>query len=426
MSRSIDRPPGALVLRGWRDPVVLALAVVALAAGFGQFGAVAALGDVARSFGHQGHGATIADQAGLSGTELGLGLAAIRLASLGGLPLAGAADRLGRRRILLWAGAIGLIFTIAAAGSPSYWWFVVIFAAGRPSLSAAASVAQVAAAEETSSTDRAKAVALIAGAYGVGSGITALLHSLASAQLGFRGIFALAGIPLLILFLIRRRVGETSRFLAAAGAAKHPLPVLGPVGRAYRGRLAVVAGLAFAVGAATGPANSFIFLYAQNVRHLAGWATAVMVVASGLAGLGGLVAGQWLADHLGRRPAGALGMALIATAALVAYSGSVPALVGGYIAGVTAGSIFAPAAGALANELFPTSVRASVAGWYVAAGVAGATVGLIVFGAVADIGNRFSLAGMVTFLPVIPVAGAFWLVPETKGREPETLWPADA
>ena len=31
----------------------------------------------------------------------------------------------------------------------------------------------------------------------------------------------------------------------------------------------------------------------------------------------------------------------------------------------------------------------------------------------------------VTFLPSILVAFAFWLLPETKGREPEDLWPAE-
>ena len=88
---------GDLGLRSWTDPAVVALALMAFASGFGQGGAVAALGDVAKHFGHVVHGTTIADQAGLSGTVLGVGLAVLRLASLGGLPLAGLADRFGRR-----------------------------------------------------------------------------------------------------------------------------------------------------------------------------------------------------------------------------------------------------------------------------------------------------------------------------------------
>ncbi len=93
--------PSSFRLFRWRDPPVVGVALLALAAGFGQFGAVAALGDVAKTFGHVTHGATFADEAGLSGTMLGIGLAVIRLASLGGLPLAGLADRFGRRPMLL-------------------------------------------------------------------------------------------------------------------------------------------------------------------------------------------------------------------------------------------------------------------------------------------------------------------------------------
>jgi hypothetical protein len=56
--------------------------------------------------------------------------------------------------------------------------------------------------------------------------------------------------------------------------------------------------------------------------------------------------------------------------------------------------------------------------------VLGASVGLVAFGAVADAGNRFGLAGAVTFPPVALAAALFWCVPETRGREPEDLWPA--
>jgi hypothetical protein len=79
----------------------------------------------------------------------------------------------------------------------------------------------------------------------------------------------------------------------------------------------------------------------------------------------------------------------------------------------------------LLTELFPTSVRASVAGWWVTAGVLGAVGGLVVFGTVADVGNRFALAAEVTFLPMMAAAALFWFLPETKGREPEALWPTD-
>jgi MFS family permease len=110
---------------------------------------------------------------------------------------------------------------------------------------------------------------------------------------------------------------------------------------------------------------------------------------------------------------------------MLTYSGARLAAAIGYLLAVLAASVFAPAAGAISNELFPTSVRASVAGWEIAAGVFGAIVGLLAFGAVADVGNRFGLAAVVVFAVTIPAAALFFLLPETRGKEPEEISASD-
>ncbi len=56
-------------------------------------------------------------------------------------------------------------------------------------------------------------------------------------------------------------------------------------------------------------------------------------------------------------------------------------------------------------------------------GRAGTVTGLVVFGAVAGVGNRFGAAGLVAFLPAALAMTLFGLVPETCGREPEDLRP---
>lgn len=402
---------------------MVGLGLLAMSAGFGQFGVVAALGNVATAFGHVTSGASIADQAGLSGTELGAGLAIIRLASLGGLPLAGFADRLGRRRTLIAFCALGLVITVASAASPGYWWFVIVFALGRPMLSATNALASVSAAEETSSKDRAKAIALIAAGYGIGTGAVAFIHGLLGGPLGFRGLVALAVLPLVLLPVTARRVEEPDRFARQAVAAEHRLPILGAVAPEFRRRLIVVSAIAFAISIITGPANSFVYFYAENVVHVSGAATSAMVVAAGATGLSGLLLGRYLADHIGRRPTTAIGMVGMAGLGILAYSGSAAAVLVGYVLGVLAASTLAPAAGAFVNELFPTSVRASVSGWQVAAGVLGASAGLLVFGAIADVGNRFGTAAVVTFLPALAGGFLLLLLPETAHRELEDLWP---
>ena len=413
-----------LHLHRWNDRAVIGVAIAAFASGFGQFGVVAALGDVARGFGQVSHGVSLADQAGLSGTDLGIGLAIMRLASLGALLITGLADDFGRRKMLLITVGAGLAVTVLAAASPSYWWFVAIFACGRPLLSASNGLAQIIAAEQTASAERAKAVALIAAGYGVGAGVIAIAHSLASHAIGFRGVFILALVPLALLPLVGHWVQEPERFTVAVAESGHPIPVLDAVARPFRGRLLVIVVLSFAISVITGPANSFGFLFAQNILHQRGIVTAAMVVGAGVAGLAGLLAGRWLADRVGPRLTGALAMVAVALFATLAYSRVPPRRCWpATSSAVFAASVFAPAAGTLINELFPTSVRASVVGWSTAAGVLGAVAGLVIFGAVAGAAHQFGLAGVVTFLPASLVMVLFWLLPETRGREPEDLWP---
>jgi MFS family permease len=403
--------------------VVIGAVLASFASGFGQFGVVTALGNVARTFGHLVHGATLADQAGLSGTKLGVGLAIIRLASLGGLPLTALADRFGRHRMLVLSVGLGLCATILAAASPGYWWFVVIFALGRPLLSATNALSEVIAAEQTDTASRAKALALVAAGYGVGAGLTAIIHSLASKSLGFRGLFLLAVVPLALLPLINRWATEPDRFAVTGRTSQSVAPTFGAIGAQFRRRLILLSIVAFALSFITGPANSFIFLYAQNIDHLSGIITAIMVVGAGATGLVGLLLGRAMADRLGRRVTGVVGMTGLALFGVLSYAGPKYALVLGYVLGVMFGSIFAPAVGALVNELFPTSVRASASGWFLAAGVLGAVTGLVTFGAIADIGNRFALAATITFVPAMFVGALFWALPETKGRELEDAWP---
>ncbi len=417
MSGAVSSP---LRLYRWRDPPVLGLAFAAFASGFGQFGAVSALGEVARTFGAGSyHVATIAEQAGLSGTVLGVGLAILRLASLGGMPVSGLADRFGRRRVMLVSCASGLALTVLAAASPGYWWFVAIFALGRPGLTAVNALTSVSAAEQTSIADRAKAIALVTGGYGVGAGVIAGVNGLAGKAIGFRGLFLLALLPLLLLPAARRMTRESDRYEAVA--PESPLPVLGAVAAPYRRMLAIVAALTFAIGVMTGPVNSFVYVYAQNVRHLAGPLVTGMVVLAGASGLAGLLVGRALADRWGRRPTSALGIVTMAVCGVLTYSGSRPALVAGYVAGVLAAAVFAPAGGSLVNELFPTEVRASVSGWVTVAAVLGATLGLLAFGAIADVAHRFAVAALVA--APVPVLGALLLVllPETRGRELEEI-----
>ena len=464
-------------LYGWRHSAILAAGWFALAAGFAQFGAAAALGDVARTFGADQTGKSIAAQVGLSGTTLGVGLAVIRLASIGSLPLAGMADRFGRKLTLLGCVALGLALTATAALSPTFWWFVTIFALGRPLLSASNTISGVIAAEETTSRDRAKAIALVTAGYAVGAGLTALLRGVFGDQLGFRGLFALALVPLAVTPLVARKLKEPDRYrrlrtgaalgvTVGTGPAEPPPDPAGTggtpsgqrggsdaasagapagvdahgvegrvggglralwVARRVRGdlrpRLWLLTALTFAFSFVIGPANTFLFVYAENALGMSRGTTALMVLAAGPLGLGGLLVGRWAADNFGRRGTAATGQVLVALAGMVTYSGTPAGAVGGYLLAIVAGAAYGPATVALAAELFPTSVRASVAGWVVAAGVLGAVAGLLAFGTISDALDSFALAAVVICAPVVLASALFAPLPETVGLELEQSAP---
>jgi MFS family permease len=194
-------------------------------------------------------------------------------------------------------------------------------------------------------------------------------------------------------------------------------PSMARVPSSHRGRLAVLSVVAFASGFVTGPVATFLFVYAENVLDVSSAVTGALVVAAGLAGLAGLVVGRWLADRLGRRPAAGGALVLMAAAGVVTYSGSVPALAAGYLAGVFFGAAYGTPALALTAELFPTSVRAGVAGRLVVAGVLGATSGLWLAGSVADALGSFTGAMAVVCAPAGLAAALFGLLPETRGLE---------
>ena len=325
---------------------------------------------------------------------------------------------------MLVGTGIGLSVTAASALSPGYWWFVVIFACGRPFLSAVTAVSQVQAAEQTDSSQRASAVALVAAGYAVGAGLTAVLYGLSGGAIGYRGILVLAVVPVIALPLMGRRVTEPDRYLLAAAGHEARLP------RARRG------GQALSVAACSrSPRWRSRWRY-----HRAGAQLRVPLRAERRAipghrpvrhggggrcprarGPGGGTRGWPTGSAAAPTAAGSI--VCIGAASILCYSGSRAALVLGYLVGVTAAGAFAPAAGH-----WPTSCsrRRSDLRWPAGTWPAPCSAprwASCCSGPSADVDNRFGTAAAVTFLPAMALSAVIYLLPETLGHEPEWFWP---
>jgi MFS family permease len=255
------------------------------------------------------------------------------------------------------------------------------------------------------------ALAIIAAGAGIGAGLSAILHGVLRGPNGFRVLFALALVPAALVAVLVRRLPETHGEATGAAAVAR----LGAIPIDLRERLAMIMGIVAAVNAMTGPANFYAFIYAENLLHIKPSIVSTVVALSAITGLLGLLIGRRLADGQGRRRAVAIGVLASAATSLYAYSGGAPAFISGYMIGVCAAAMLAPALAALATESFPGDVRASAGGWIVVAGVLGGIAGLAVFGVVADATGSLAWASVCAFLPGLPTLLFLRSLPETKG-----------
>ena len=402
----------------WATPSLWAAAAASAGSGLAGFAVTAVIGDVAATFGAPGAGQDISAQIGLTGTTLGVALATIRLASLGALPASALADRLGRRGTLLGAVAVGLAMTAAGALAPGFWWWVAAVAVARPFLSTVNNLSGVVAAEEVRSRFRSWALAIIGASYGLGAGVVPVMRGVLP-DASYRVTTSLALVPLLAVPVLARMLHEPAVYERSAHEreATRRSRVLGTVPSGHRARLALLLATTAALSLATGPGFTYVVVYAEQVLGASTATTAGLVLAAGPVGALGLLAGRWMGDRAGRRPAAALALVVTAAGLATAYSGSLLLLVVGYLVSLGAAAAFGTPVGALAAEAFPTRIRATVAGWAAAAGVLGAVVGLAAFGVLADATGGF--AGAARILAVVVAVGALPLVwlPETRGHE---------
>jgi MFS family permease len=393
------------------------LFLVALFAGFAQFGAVTSLNDVAKHFGNATSSDSLKSAVGLSGSVLGLGLGLLRIASLASLPLASLADRFGRKKVLRSTMTFGLVATSLASLSPSYWFFVLCFAFARPLLSAASTIVQVITVELASTKSRINHIVIVAAGSGIGAGLSAILHGVIRGPNSFRWLFALGILPIFVLVPFLKSVPESHE-----RDKSHPTARLGAVTKSLRPRLFIVATIAFVIGVISGPANGFAFVYGEGILKFSPSHVAIVVTLSAFTGLGGLLLSRVFAKKYGRRITVAVGVIATALTSTLAYSGGRTNFVIGYLLGVCAAGLMSPAITAMATELFTHSFRATAAGWILVAGVIGAVVGLAVFGWIGDgihttAALSLRLPAILTFLPLLPTLLLLRKLPESSQME---------
>lgn len=355
----------------------------------------------------------------------------VRLGALPALAMTMMADRLGRRRVLLFTILAYTLLTGASALARDAETFVMLQFLARAFGTAEILLAVVVLSEELAPEHRGWGVGALFGIQSVGVGLAALLLPLVETTPdGWRWLYAVGLLPMLVLAWLRRSLPETQRF-----EAQHQPPAVSLAFRdwltpardlmgAYPGRLAAVMVAVFALSAGGAAAD---FLGPKYLREAHGWTAAQMtflyLIGGAIGILGSVVAGR-LGDRVGRRPV-AIGFGLAITLLAAAfYNVSGPALVPIWICMIFAligNEVIIATFGA---EMFPTSHRSTAAGARMVVATVGGGLGLAAESLLYDAtGSHWTavtiLLALVLVCPLV-VAACF---PETSGLDLDEIAP---
>jgi putative MFS transporter len=333
----------------------------------------------------------IAEGLGVAIATFGIGVAVIRLATLGSLPLMRLADRWGRRTLLLASLAL---FTLATGLTALAWGllaFVVLQMGARVFLATEAGLANLVVAEELRPDRRGAGLSALGIISGLGYGAVAgMLLLVPLTPLDWRLFYLVALLPLGLAAYLRRRLPETRAFLVARTQHRVQHTLWPRVERAHRRRLWRVVAMVGVFGLV----QTSGFFYASELAQTDyGWSALFtgLILASAVFGVLGFWLGGRISDLAGRRPMIGLAVVMGAAGTVLVFT-QVPALFApGFFMLATAGSCFLAASVAYMAELFPTEVRASLTSFVLVCQVAAGSLGLVVLGGLASVVSPYLL-----------------------------------
>jgi MFS family permease len=373
----------------------------------------------------------IAADLGMTERDLGGFLAIIKLGAVPAFLIVPFADRIGRRRVFLAAVAVFSIGTLVTAFAQTATHFVVAQMVTRPFMLTASAIAFVIVTEEYPALHRGWAIGMLGALSACGNGLGAgLFAAIEHLPYGWRSLYAIGVVPLLLLPRLRRRVQETRRFnqhrasperRRDAGGLAGWLRPLVSLARTYPGRAlgTAAAGGLMAVGESA--VFQFTGYFTLTVHQWSpGQFSLMFILGGGVGIIGNVVAGR-LGDRIGRRTIGFVSLALFPLFAWMFYHGpgwTLPISWTLFVFCNTAGGVVVRA---FSTELFPTSYRGTSAAWISLVQAIGWSAGLALVGigthAPGDIARMTSLVALV----VLGAAFALLALPETYRLELEAI-----
>jgi MFS family permease len=365
---------------------------------------------------------------GIAEARLGGMLSSIRLGYLLSLMVTPFADVFGRRRLLLYTIVGYTIFTGLSALAPSQAYFVTCQIFARALAGAEATVALVILTEEVAAGVRGWAVgylgALIAMGYGLAAGVFAFVNVI---PFGWRGLFAIALVPLVLIVPLRRALPESQRFEREKLAGVRPTNVLQPLAALFRshpGRVSMLTSVQFLAQMGGNSAGAFLPKYLQEAHHWRpGQVSSLFIFAGALGILGNIVAGR-MSDRVGRRRLGGAFLLLAPVFAILVFTTGSNWVILFWILQLFFDTASGTILSAYSAELFPTAYRSTAGSALTVAGTAGGALGLFFEGILYGVtGSHWIAIRYLTVFWMLSPIIVFMFFPETAGRELEDISP---
>ncbi len=368
----------------------------------------------------------IAETFAVPESELGTLLGRVHLGAVAAFLLIPFADRIGRRRLFL-VSLVGVsLATFASAFAQSVGQLIALQMLSRTFMVTCAATAIVIITEEFPAEHRGWGIGILGGLGACGYGLGLLLFAVVDwLPYGWRSMYVVGVVPVLMLPRFRRRVPETRRFREqqlgrepGGGGWLRPLLSLA---RAYPARTLGVGAIGFLSSAGQTTGFSFAAFHAQTVH---GWSPGQYSAMAILAGTIGIIGHPWagrVADRRGRLAVGFLLMATFPVLALAYYHGPGWMLPLAWVPLIFSLTGTGTISRALGSELFPTSFRGTASGWLQLSEAVGRFAGLSVVALWTPAGgSNVRMISIVVFASLL--AGlVLLLLPETSRRELEQI-----